>query len=251
MSGDNNPRVATLVILQHFVGAELWRPVVERLACATVGVDLPGFGDGGPLPRPPTIPAMAAQLAESFGGERPHVVGNSFAGAVALELARLDAVAGVTAIAPVGFWNGAEAAAVVGAIGGVMTGLTAMGPLAGAGLGNPMLRTLALGALAARPRRVDPGLARAAVRWFPRASRPMLGPALAPFAREIVRYRVAPFDAHVPITFAWGDRDVVTPPHQARRAARLFPGARHVTLTGCGHVPMLDDADLVARTILI
>jgi pimeloyl-ACP methyl ester carboxylesterase len=79
----------------------------------------------------------------------------------------------------------------------------------------------------------------------------MLGPALAPFAREIVRYRVAPFDAHVPITFAWGDRDVVTPPHQARRAARLFPGARHVTLTGCGHVPMLDDADLVARTILI
>jgi pimeloyl-ACP methyl ester carboxylesterase len=54
----------------------------------------------------------------------------------------------------------------------------------------------------------------------------------------------------VPVTVAWGTRDRILWPSQARRAADLLPTARHVSLPGCGHVPMHDEPELVARTIL-
>jgi pimeloyl-ACP methyl ester carboxylesterase len=54
----------------------------------------------------------------------------------------------------------------------------------------------------------------------------------------------------VPVTVAWGDHDRLLSPVQAERARHALPEARHVSLTGCGHVPMSDDPDLVARVIL-
>ena len=39
-------------------------------------------------------------------------------------------------------------------------------------------------------------------------------------------------------------------PTQARRARKALPDARHLWLRGCGHVPMSDDPDLVARVLL-
>src|SRR5207248_1149190 len=42
----------------------------------------------------------------------------------------------------------------------------------------------------------------------------------------------------VPTTIAWGRRDLLLFPHQARRARRALPGARFVALPGCGHAPM-------------
>ncbi len=37
---------------------------------------------------------------------------------------------------------------------------------------------------------------------------------------------------------------------QALRARRVLPGARHVILHGCGHVPPYDDPEQVARVLL-
>jgi len=37
---------------------------------------------------------------------------------------------------------------------------------------------------------------------------------------------------------------------QAPRARRRLPEAQHVILEGCGHVPMWDDPEQVARAIL-
>ncbi|HEY8451798.1 MAG TPA: alpha/beta fold hydrolase [Natronosporangium sp.] len=54
----------------------------------------------------------------------------------------------------------------------------------------------------------------------------------------------------VPVTVAWGERDRILPPREAARAREALPWARHVTLPGCGHVPMSDDPELVALTIL-
>lgn len=56
--------------------------------------------------------------------------------------------------------------------------------------------------------------------------------------------------ADVPVTIAWGTRDRLLPPSQARVAARHLPRARFVSLPGCGHVPMTDDPALVARVLL-
>ena len=54
----------------------------------------------------------------------------------------------------------------------------------------------------------------------------------------------------VPATIAWGTRDALLLPTQARRARRRLPSARHIWLHGCGHVPMSDDRDQVAAAIL-
>jgi pimeloyl-ACP methyl ester carboxylesterase len=55
----------------------------------------------------------------------------------------------------------------------------------------------------------------------------------------------------VPVTIAWGERDWLLPrKRQAPRAARAIPGARSITLQGCGHVPTFDDPEQVARVLL-
>jgi pimeloyl-ACP methyl ester carboxylesterase len=63
-------------------------------------------------------------------------------------------------------------------------------------------------------------------------------------------YRLTGFTPGVPVTIAWGTRDFLTPRYQARRAASLLPGARHVRLHGCGHSPMSDDPGRIARLLL-
>jgi pimeloyl-ACP methyl ester carboxylesterase len=54
----------------------------------------------------------------------------------------------------------------------------------------------------------------------------------------------------VPVTVAWGRRDRILWPRQARRAAMLLPDAHHVLLPGCGHIPMGDDPERVADLII-
>jgi pimeloyl-ACP methyl ester carboxylesterase len=49
---------------------------------------------------------------------------------------------------------------------------------------------------------------------------------------------------------AWAEHDRVLPlESNGRRARELVPGARFTVLEGVGHVPMLDDPQLVAATI--
>jgi pimeloyl-ACP methyl ester carboxylesterase len=54
----------------------------------------------------------------------------------------------------------------------------------------------------------------------------------------------------VPVTVAWGTRDRILWPRQARRAAALLPKARHVWLYRAGHVPMIDEPEQVSSLIL-
>ena len=52
------------------------------------------------------------------------------------------------------------------------------------------------------------------------------------------------------MTIAWGDRDLVLPYRQSKRARRVLPQARHVRLPGCGHLPFADDPRTCARLLL-
>jgi pimeloyl-ACP methyl ester carboxylesterase len=54
----------------------------------------------------------------------------------------------------------------------------------------------------------------------------------------------------VPTTIAWAQHDKVLLPYQGRNARKVLPEAFHTVLKGVGHVPMTDDPELVARTIL-
>ena len=54
-----------------------------------------------------------------------------------------------------------------------------------------------------------------------------------------------------PTTIAWAEHDrLLLTSRQAPRARRMLPGARHLILHGCGHVPMWDDPEQVARVLL-
>jgi pimeloyl-ACP methyl ester carboxylesterase len=249
-SGRGEPLVLIHGIGHHWQG---WRPVIDRLEPSfdVVATDSPGFGQSPPLPPhvEPNIDAYADAFIAFFAEQglgRPHVAGNSMGGAIALELVRRGAVASATAISPAGFWTPRERrfsqlslalsrAVPPPARPGVLA-------LAGTGVGRIML----LGQLFARPWRMPAEEALLMLEDFWAA--PAFPPALAAFKAHTFH------DGHeltgVPLTVAWGSRDLLLLyGRQAPRARRVLPQARHVTLPGLGHTPFFDDPDLVASTI--
>jgi pimeloyl-ACP methyl ester carboxylesterase len=77
---------------------------------------------------------------------------------------------------------------------------------------------------------------------------PWVGPTLQAFGRY--RFHDGEELRGVPVTVAWGTRDALLIPRQALRARRMLPGARHVALRGCGHLPFHDDPEAVAAVLL-
>ncbi|MGI5414038.1 alpha/beta fold hydrolase [Streptomyces chartreusis] len=228
-----------------------WAPVIELLIREreVVAVDLPGFGDSPQLPggTVPTVQALATEVATWFsavGLPRPPVVGNSLGGAVALELARTGVVGSAVALSPIGLWTGPEAAYALGSLRIARTMAESLGHRTARVTGSPLGRTLTFWQLVAAPRRMTPEAADVALRDLARA------PGFKATRRAARTYRLTGFTPSVPVTVAWGTRDLLTPRHQAHRAARLLPGARHVRLPGCGHSPMSDDPGRIADLLL-
>jgi pimeloyl-ACP methyl ester carboxylesterase len=54
----------------------------------------------------------------------------------------------------------------------------------------------------------------------------------------------------VPVTIAWGSRDILMPRPRAAAIIQLIPHVRLLRLRGCGHVPMNDNPALVAHVLL-
>ncbi|MFI8368792.1 alpha/beta fold hydrolase [Streptomyces sp. NPDC085466] len=197
----------------------------------------------------PDVIGLAAAVAEWLPGaglSRLPVVGSSLGGAVALELARSGAVGSSVALSPIGLWTRPEAAYALGSlrVAHAMARACAERPhwIAGHLIG----RTVAFWQLAARPRRIREAATTGALRNLARS------PGFEPTRRAVRTYRLGAFtpEVPVPVTVGWGTRDLMTPPHQALRAARLLPGARHVSLKGCGHSPMSDDPEQVTQMVL-
>jgi pimeloyl-ACP methyl ester carboxylesterase len=154
---------------------------------------------------------------DRLGLDAPAIAGNSLGGWLALELARRGRADRVVAIAPSGLEMPAERAYVI-AMNEAMR--------LRARLGAP------LGRLATR------GAARRAVmlgglRWT-------VGARVPTWLREI----------RVPVRLAFGTADLMLGAYTTPRFALAIPDAELVPLPHLGHVPMNDDPDLVAQTIL-
>lgn len=243
------------IVLLHGLGSrrKAFAPVIDRLAGERelIAVDLPGFGESRPDPAGTKLTvADYANRVEDFwteaGLERPHVAGNSLGGAIALELGRRGVARSVTVFSPIGFWGKAGQAWCRNNL------------RAGFRLGQKM-----------------PEPPSAAVELFFTRLSLFVSSFGKPFktpAEEVLGTRddalAAPgfLDAldfgleywfrdpaelgALPVTVAWGRRDVLLPYWtQAPRARRLLPRARHVTLAGCGHVPFYDDPKLCAEVL--
>ncbi|MGV9807010.1 alpha/beta fold hydrolase [Micromonospora chersina] len=240
------------LVLLHGIGHHwaAWSPVLDRLAEAhdVIAVDLPGFGRS-PVPAaglPADMPGLVAAVVELFaalGLDRPHVAGNSLGGAIALELAAAGAVSSATALSPAGFCTPRELRWALTVLTLHRSAARLPEPVLRSLFGKPALRTLALGMILARPNRMALAEALADARALREAR------AFRAVARAGRGYAFAGAPT-VPVTVAWGTRDRILPYRQAALARTRLPTARHLDLTGCGHVPMHDDPELVASVIL-
>jgi pimeloyl-ACP methyl ester carboxylesterase len=238
------------VVLIHGIGhrGAAFDPVTRLLAerYDVIAVDVAGHG-ASPEPVAPhsyAITSHAEQLEDLFRElslDRPHVIGNSLGGRIVLELGARGSVRSVTALAPAGFFTALEKlwAMLTLLLLKVLSYLpvTLVRRLAG----SARVRKAAMGLLYVHGDRisVEDGIAdtlnlRNSPGFWGQAFQDMhLGPHVA--------------RSTVPTTIAWGDRDLILLPTQARRAKRLLPGFGHVWLHGCGHVPMIDDPEGVVR----
>jgi pimeloyl-ACP methyl ester carboxylesterase len=241
------------LVLLHGLGSrrKAWAPVVDIVARQreVFNVDLPGFGESPPDEggTQVTISDHADGLQRFFaeqGLDRPHIAGNSTGGGIALELGRRGGARSVTAFAPIGFWGRPGEAWCRGAL------------RAGYELGQ----RLPEGAQTVTGTRLS--------MFVFSFGRPFKAPAeevldAAADARDAsgfldglswgLDYRFGDPGAlrEMPVTIAWGRRDVLLPAWtQARRARRLLPWANHVSLPRCGHVPFYDDPELCAQVLL-
>ncbi|WP_228637176.1 alpha/beta fold hydrolase [Microtetraspora sp. AC03309] len=242
------------VVLLHGLGSrrQAWDPVVPLLVAEreVITVDLPGFGESPESPAcvPRDLPTVVSELGAVFtalGLERPHVVGHSLGGLIALRLAQAHLARSVIALAPAGFWNEAERryAYAVLAAAHQMARLpdSIVVPLSK----TPVGRVALTGTLYGRPELCPPDAVAASLQAMRQA---------AGFAATLRAGRAPDLFLGdipgVPVTIAWGSGDHILPIRQAARAAAMIPGARMVRLPGCGHIPMNDTPEVVARIIL-
>jgi pimeloyl-ACP methyl ester carboxylesterase len=241
------------LVLLHGIGSRrgVWDPVVGALARErrVIALDIPGFGDSPPDGDAATPSDFAVLLERWFaeqGLERPHVAGNSMGGAIALELGSRGSVASVTAISPAAFWTPRERTYARNTLRASRGLARRVRPAVPAITRSAAGRAAFFSHIFARPWRMTPAEAVATIDAFVDA--PAFDTAMDGFGDYV--FRGADAARGTPVTVAWGTRDVLLIPRQARRAQRLMPWARHVALRGCGHVPFHDDPEVVADVIL-
>ena len=238
------------LVLLHGIGHRLqaWDPVLDRLAAEhdVIAVDLPGFGKSAPLDGPSGIAELVAAVTAFFGQlglDRPHAAGNSLGGAIALELAVSGHVSSATVFSPAGFWVPWELRLALGELVALRRTTFLPVPVLRSMARRAWLRAPAFGMIVRWPGRLTPEQA--------------LGDILA--LRDCTAFPAVVNGAHgyafhgspdVPVTVAWGTRDKILLHRQAARAQRGLPGARHIDLRACGHVPMSDAPARVAAAIL-
>lgn len=239
------------ILFLHGLGIswEWWRPVMEVLSAdyATCAVDLPGWGESGPM-RAPSSPKeyrdLVAGIIQSLDLGPAVVVGHSLGGYVAVRAAAVGTplINGLALIAPGGF----------GQIHNVLLRL-----LSFPGIGELMMRTGSLGSRAFlnstvhQPETIPADLIKltsvtpGARREFLRQLR--MGIHLG---RTTDAYLIEdPVSLTVPLVLMWGRHDRVLPLDVAYRAQRVLHADPPVIFENSGHLPQIEEPARFDTTI--
>jgi pimeloyl-ACP methyl ester carboxylesterase len=242
------------LVLLHGIGSSrhVWEPILPALAqCVEVlAVDLPGFGGSAPLPPdvepvPAAIAAPVAGLLKDLGITAPHVVGNSLGGWVGLELARMQALSSLTLLSPAGLWPARTPFYTRASLRSARWLSRHAERLLSVLTQTRIGRALVLGQTHGRPARLTPAQARRTIHALAQSTG-----FEATLAATVDRhYQAEPGPYGVPVTVAFGSRDLVLLPWQSRHVEQLPSGTRIAPLPGCGHVPLFDDPEAVTTLI--
>jgi pimeloyl-ACP methyl ester carboxylesterase len=240
------------VVLFHGVtGSErMWRHVIPLLDPDYDVIALTALGHRGGRPSRPgdgvrDLVDDAERSLDELGLDRPHLVGNSLGGWMAIELARRGRAASVCALSPAGCWDVAAGEHLVGAArlrkAINLARLTAwIMPWASQ---VALVRRLTLRDVAVHGERVS--------------AEELVGVVddlmACTLRQELLATEefVAPLDPlPCPVVLAWSELDRVLPIQTiGRRAHTRLPQATWRVVPGVGHLPMFDDPRLVADVI--
>ena len=238
-----------LVLLHGITGsARMWRRVVPLVRSRHTTIVPTALGHRGGTPasvRPARIEHVVddvERLLDRLGFARAHCVGNSMGGWVALELARRGRALSVCALSPAGMWNSVPA--------GTVRKLSTIAKATRGG--RWLLPWLAY----------SPGFRRGVLRDNAVHGERVSRAELIELADDVIGCsvitdllttpeRFTELAATCPITLAWSERDRIFPvAKHAELARQRIAGARFLVLPNVGHVPMFDDPQLIADTIL-
>ncbi|MBA4085957.1 MAG: alpha/beta hydrolase [Kytococcus sp.] len=247
------------VLLVHGIGhrREAWGRVPQLLAAAghdVVVVDLPGHGRS-PGPRRPDGYSMRSsveqleRLCRDLGIVRPHVVGNSLGGLMALHMASRGVAASAVAISPAGFYPPHHLLVVGTELLAIKAGARVPATIYRRLVGHARVRKVLLGVLYRHPEVLE--------------VEDCVGDAVSlrgsrGFWHYLVRATFHRFTRQpvVPTTIAWGDSDRMLLPVQAETARDRFrdnPLVSVIPLRDAGHCGQVDQPDevvaIVERTI--
>ncbi len=230
----------------------MWEDVAPLLASEYDVIAPTAYGHcgGEPLARRPgrysDVVAGAERQLDALGIDRAHLVGNSMGGWMALDLARRGRALSVLAISPAGFWPqptpGSKRPAATKLREALKMGRRTR-PVLPLLYRSRRVRAYGFRGMAVHGERISPQTALG-------LTDDMLGCAIAEDMLATDEY-FAPLDpAPCPITIAWAERDRIFPERIYGPVAKeRVPDARYIVLPDVGHVPMFDDAKLVADTI--
>ncbi|GAB88780.1 alpha/beta fold hydrolase [Gordonia rhizosphera] len=244
------PERSPLVLLHGVVGSgRIWQDVVPQLS-EHHDVHTPtllGHHGGPPIRRRPMRVSDVVDAAERYLDDndlaRPHLAGYSLGGWVAIELARRGRAASVCVFSPAGFWWNRDAhERTAREIRRSRTLARVSRPTAPLGVRSATVRRLGLRAIACHGDRLT------AARVLEMIDDSIDCPFMDDYAPV---ERAEPMDPlPCPITLAWAECDRLVPAATYGRTAReRLPGATWVLLAGVGHIAMIDDPDMVVRTI--
>jgi pimeloyl-ACP methyl ester carboxylesterase len=243
-----------LVLLHGILCSErIWNGVVPLVATHHDVIVPTELGhNGGPVAkeRPVSIEHIIDDIErqlDELALEKVHFAGNSLGGWIAIELARRGRALTVCALSPAGTWDvdWEDVKRVTKKLSSSVRDTRrsrAMLPLLAR---SKRLRHLLLRDIAVHGERVGPAELLA-------IADDTIGCEIAEDISTIAGAQIAPLDPPpCPITLAWSGCDRLLPVDVfGARARELIPGARWIVLDDVGHVPMLDDPQLVAQTIL-
>jgi pimeloyl-ACP methyl ester carboxylesterase len=208
-----------------------------------------GHRGGAPLVGKATVAAMtdeAERLLDARGLDKIHVAGNSLGGWMAIELARRGRADTVCAFSPAGFWTtgGTDETDATSRVRRARRLMQRIRPVAPFLLRFAPVRQRLLSRIAEHGDRLTPT----------RALDAMLDVLECTAASDLLTTEewVAPLDPlPCPVTLAWGANDNVVPANVNGITAReRLPHADFLLLPHVGHVPMIDNPQLCADTIL-